>query len=72
MSTDRDAERCCAGGMVTFTPAALLEDPWIVQKVVNVMQDNVVWSAYIEPKTIGVLSLSKNNDEYVLSNTFHL
>jgi hypothetical protein len=58
--------------MVTFTPAALLENPWIVQKVVNAMKDNVVWSAYIEPKTIGVLSRRKNDDEYVFSSPLDL
>ncbi|KAG9096028.1 hypothetical protein FS749_009236 [Ceratobasidium sp. UAMH 11750] len=51
------------GGMVTFTPAALLEDPSVVSKVVEAMQNNVTWHAYIEPKVIGTLTLRKPDDD---------
>ncbi|KAG9089648.1 hypothetical protein FRC07_012281 [Ceratobasidium sp. 392] len=49
--------------MVTFTPAALLEDPWIVNKTVEAIQSNVTWHAYIEPKVIGTLTLRKADDD---------
>ncbi|KAG8739994.1 hypothetical protein FRC10_004873 [Ceratobasidium sp. 414] len=52
------------GGMVTFTPAALLEDPSVVNRVVETIQNNVTWHAYIEPKVIGTLTLRKH-DEHV-------
>ncbi|KAF8754184.1 Chromatin organization modifier domain [Rhizoctonia solani] len=46
------------GGMVTFTPAALIEDPWTVKKVVEALEGKPFWETYIEPKTIGILSLN--------------
>ncbi|CAE6442303.1 unnamed protein product [Rhizoctonia solani] len=51
------------GGMVTFTPSALIEDPWAVKKVVEALEDEPFWETYIEPKTVGILSLNarKNN-----------
>ncbi|KAJ1307404.1 hypothetical protein OPQ81_001509 [Rhizoctonia solani] len=51
------------GGMVTFTPSALIEDPWAVKKVVEALEGEPFWEAYIEPKTVGILSLNalKNN-----------
>ncbi|KAG8733058.1 hypothetical protein FRC10_000458 [Ceratobasidium sp. 414] len=52
------------GGMVTFTPAALLEDPSVVNRVVEAIQNNVTWHAYIEPRVIGTLTLRKH-DEHV-------
>ncbi|KAG9103530.1 hypothetical protein FRC06_010106 [Ceratobasidium sp. 370] len=55
------------GGMVTFTPAALLEDPSIVNKVVGAIQNNVTWHAYIEPKVIGTLTLRKPDDDVTFS-----
>ncbi|KAG8721761.1 hypothetical protein FRC08_010393 [Ceratobasidium sp. 394] len=51
------------GGMVTFTPAALLEDPWVVNKVAETIQSNVTWHAYIEPKVVGTLTLRNPDDE---------
>ncbi|CAE6399485.1 unnamed protein product [Rhizoctonia solani] len=51
------------GGMVTFTPSALIEDPWAVKKVVEALEGEPFWETYIEPKTVGILSLNarKNN-----------
>ncbi|CAE6456472.1 unnamed protein product [Rhizoctonia solani] len=51
------------GGLVTFTPSALLADPWAVKKVVEALEGEAFWEAYIEPKTVGILSLNarKNN-----------
>ncbi|KAH7341895.1 hypothetical protein B0J17DRAFT_278625 [Rhizoctonia solani] len=51
------------GGLVTFTPSALLEDPWAVKKVVEALEGEAFWETYIEPKTVGILSLNarKNN-----------
>ncbi|CAE6444387.1 unnamed protein product [Rhizoctonia solani] len=46
------------GGMVTFTPAALIEDPWAVKKVVEALEGKPFWETYIEPKTVGILSLN--------------
>ncbi|KAG8737902.1 hypothetical protein FRC10_007549 [Ceratobasidium sp. 414] len=59
------------GGMVTFTPAALLEDPWVVNKVVETIQSNPTWHAYIEPQVVGTLTLSETDDEvtFVLERT---
>ncbi|QRW03856.1 chromo domain protein [Ceratobasidium sp. AG-Ba] len=51
------------GGMITFTPAALLEDPWVVKKVLNTIQDNPTWHVYIEPQAIGMATLCKPDDE---------
>ncbi|KAG8763442.1 hypothetical protein FRC12_008551 [Ceratobasidium sp. 428] len=51
------------GGMVTFTPAALLEDPWIVNKIIETIKDNVTWHAYIEPKVVGTLTLRQTDDD---------
>ncbi|CAE6517418.1 unnamed protein product [Rhizoctonia solani] len=51
------------GGMVTFTPSALIEDPWAVKRVVEALEGEPFWETYIEPKTVGILSLNarKNN-----------
>lgn len=46
---------------MTFTPAAILEDPTIVCRVVQEMEGKVFWHAYIEPKTVGILALRKDN-----------
>ncbi|KAB5595768.1 hypothetical protein CTheo_781 [Ceratobasidium theobromae] len=51
------------GGMVTFTPAAMIEDPWVVKKVVAALEDKPFWETYIEPKTVGILGLRARKED---------
>lgn len=46
---------------MTFTPAAVIEDPTIVCRVVQALEGKAFWHAYIEPKTVGILALRKDD-----------
>jgi hypothetical protein len=61
--------------MVTFTPAALIEDPWAVKKVVEALEGKPSWETYIEPKTVGILSLKARKaqeSESAISSIFFI
>jgi hypothetical protein len=45
-----------SGGIVTFTPSALLEDPIGVYKLVAQIVKHPLWACYLLPSAIGMVA----------------
>ncbi|KAJ7783426.1 hypothetical protein DFH07DRAFT_787675 [Mycena maculata] len=51
------------GGVVTFTPSALYEDPWGVINTMKVIDKHPLWMCYILPSVLGMASKLTSPDE---------
>ncbi|KAJ7655139.1 hypothetical protein DFH06DRAFT_1329491 [Mycena polygramma] len=51
------------GGVVTFTPRALYEDPWGVINTMKVIDKHPLWTCYILPSSLGMATKLCSPDE---------
>ncbi|TDL28823.1 hypothetical protein BD410DRAFT_781374 [Rickenella mellea] len=46
------------GGIVTFTPSALLEDPWGIELLIGKIHQHPLWDCYVLPSVLGLFAKS--------------
>ncbi|KAJ7666449.1 hypothetical protein B0H17DRAFT_1089829 [Mycena rosella] len=51
------------GGVVTFTPSALYEDPWGVINTMKVIDKHPLWTCYILPSVLGMATKLSSPEE---------
>jgi hypothetical protein len=56
------------GGVVTFTPSALYEDPWGVINRMKVINKHPLWTCYILPSVLGMATKLCSPDEDPLAS----
>ena len=50
------------GGIVTFTPEAILDDYLEVLAKINQIQSHPLWACYILPPVLGMVAKDEEND----------
>ncbi|KAJ6611277.1 hypothetical protein B0H10DRAFT_1953154 [Mycena sp. CBHHK59/15] len=63
--TDEKVPETYAGGVVTFTPEALIIDPWGVLKAIRNIQAHPLWACYLLPQVLGMAVRVCKEVEYV-------